>query len=404
MTNETILRNLTLPETACNAPKTGDLHMQDGHIVQWETLRPCGNVREIDCSGLLILPGLVDAHIHLDKTMWGGHYSAGSLPPAPVLSDLIENERMLRKEGRIDPSVSAPRLLEQMIAMGTTALRSHIDIDPTARLKGVETLMEVREAFRDRIDIEFAAFPQSGILSSPSASQMMEDALKMGVETVGGLDPAGFDGDPAKHLDIVFGLAERYGKKIDIHLHEADALGAFTIRLIAERTKAHGMRGRVAISHAFALGDAEGDAFRSLLELLAENGIAVITSAPGDRKFAPRTPLLDAGVNYALGSDNIRDAWSPLGNGDMLDRIKILSLRQKTRKTEQVEEALQMATREGARLLGLEHYGLRAGGRADFLLVPACSITDAVARCPGERIVFKRGEIVAGEHFLETKR
>ena len=371
-----------------------DLHICGGRIRSWGKDIALPGAEETDCTGMLLLPGLVDSHVHLDKTIWGSEWLPSRLPAVPTLSDLVENESAMRTETCHDPRVYAPRLLERMGRMGTTALRSHIDVDPTTRLDGVAAILEVRENFRDKMDIELVAFPQSGILQSPGVVGLLDEALKMGVEAVGGLDPAAFDKDPVEHLDIVFRLAAEHGSKIDIHLHEPGTLGAFSIRLIADRVKKYGLRGKVTLSHAFALGQLPEGQFGEFLDLLAENGISVVTNVPGGTEFAPHIPLLAKGINYALGSDNIRDYWSPLGNGDMLDRVRLLALRRKLRHESSVEQAAEMATFEGARLMGLEGYGLMPGCRADCVLVKADSLTEAIALCPSERKVIKNGKIL----------
>ena len=121
-------------------------------------------------------------------------------------------------------------------------MRSHTDIDPEVGLRGVEVIRAAAEQLEGLITVEQVAFPQSGLLINPGTAELLEEALRSGVETIGGLDPAGVDGDPVGHLDVLFGLAERHGAGIDIHLHDAGALGAWELGLIAERTKASGSR------------------------------------------------------------------------------------------------------------------------------------------------------------------
>ena len=150
-----------------------------------------------------------------------------------------------------------------------------------------------------------------------------------GADLVGGIDPCAFDRDPVAHLDVVFGVAERHGVGVDIHLHETGELGAFTFELIAERTAALGMRGQVTISHAFALSSVDRDRQAALVDLLAANDIALATVAPGNREPLPLETLRDAGVRVGLGQDGIRDFWSPYGNGDVLDRASAAGVPQR---------------------------------------------------------------------------
>jgi cytosine/creatinine deaminase len=198
-----------------------------------------------------------------------------------------------------------------------------------------------------------------------------------------------------RHLDIIFGLADRYGVEVDIHLHEPGDLGAFAVELIAERTRVLGLKGKVAISHVFCLGDVNDVYFGKLLDLLLENDISIMTLTSGTRPFPPILKLHAAGVRLFTGNDGIRDTWSPYGTGDMLERAWILSYRSGFRKDEQVEVALHMTTYGGASVVGTPGYGVEVGCQADLVLVPGETLTEAVmARAP-RTLVLKRGRIVA---------
>ena len=213
---------------------------------------PIAPGERIDLKGALLLPAFVDGHIHLDKTHWG----APRLPHVEGRSvrERIAAERVERHRVALPIEARASALIRTMIANGTTRVRSHIDIDNDVGLANLEAVLRVREAYRDWIDIELVAFPQSGVTTEKGAPDLMAAALGAGADLIGGLDPAGFDGDVKGQLDIVFGLAEKFGKGIDIHLHDGGETGASELRDIAERTIAAGMQGRVAVSHAFALG------------------------------------------------------------------------------------------------------------------------------------------------------
>ena len=164
-------------------------------------------------------------------------------------------------------------------------------------------------------------------MTEKGAPDLMAAALRAGADLVGGLDPAGFDGDVKGQLDIVFGLAERFGKGIDIHLHDGGETGAAELRDIAERTIAAGMQGRVAVSHAFALGSIAPAVFEKTADALARAEVAIMTSCPPSAPVPPVRALRERGVTVFAGSDNIRDCWSPFGNGDMLDRAAIIAER-----------------------------------------------------------------------------
>src|ERR1700744_1839750 len=213
----------------------------------------------IDLAGGLLLPAFVDGHIHLDKTHWG----APRLPHVEGRSvrERIAAERVQRHRVALPIEARASALIRTLIANGTTRARSHVDIDNDVGLANLEAVLSVREAYRDWIDIQLVAFPQSGVTTEKGAPALMAAALRAGADLIGGLDPAGFDGDVKGQPDIVFGFSERFGKGIDIHLHDGGEIGAAELRDIAGRTIAAGMQGRVAVSHAFALGAIAPDLF-----------------------------------------------------------------------------------------------------------------------------------------------
>ncbi|WP_161556073.1 carboxyltransferase domain-containing protein [Mangrovicoccus ximenensis] len=182
---------------------------------------------------MAVLPGLADSHIHLDKTLWGLPFEAHAR--GGTVAERIALERARRPA--LPPVYGRGMALARHIAaLGTTRVRSHVDIDTQSGLSGLHDLLRLREALRDLLDIEIVAFPQSGILRDPGTAALMDAALREGADLVGGLDPAGIDGDPAAHLDIVFGLAARHGKGIDIHLHDPGAQGLAELEEIALRT------------------------------------------------------------------------------------------------------------------------------------------------------------------------
>jgi cytosine/adenosine deaminase-related metal-dependent hydrolase len=204
---------------------------------------------------------------------------------------------------------------------------------------------------------------------------------------VGGLDPAGYDGDVEAHVAIVFGLAERYGAMVDIHLHDFGELGAFELRRIAERSAAAGMQGRVAVSHAFALGALDDMTFGRTAEALAGGGVAIMTAVPGPVPMPPVKRLTAAGVTVFAGSDNIRDTWSPLGNGDPLDRARLVAWRQGFATDEELELAFAMATEKAAEALGIGDYGVMEGRPGRLVAIEAPHVAAAVAECPQRRLV-----------------
>jgi cytosine deaminase len=316
------------------------------------------------------------------------------------VADRIEAERKVRSTRTVSETETGANLVRQVVASGTLHMRSHVDIDNQLGLRNLEAVLAIRERFRDLASIQIVAFPQSGIVRSPGTAELLDEAIAQGGDLVGGLDPVGIDGDVDGHLDAVFGIAQKRGVGIDIHLHDGGEGGIRQMLAIAERTRAAGLNGKVAISHAFALGSVPTEAAARTADALAQAGIAIMSHGPGAATMPP-LPLLRAhGVEVFGGSDNIRDAWSPFGNGDMLERAMLIGYRANFRHDHELGLAYEMVTEAAARVLALADYGIRLGGPADFVAVESGSVAEAVAARPRRKWVMKAGRIVARDGVL----
>jgi cytosine/creatinine deaminase len=373
--------------------RPADILVRGGAIERIEPSIDLRDAEVLDVSGRVVLPGLVDAHCHLDKTLFGGPWVPHSAGDA--LEERIANDRRRRGELGIPSVDRIAALLERMVAAGTSHVRSHTDVDPEVGLRGVEAVRAAVQRLDGRIDVEQVAFPQHGLLTNPGTAELLEQALADGVETIGGIDPAGIDRDPVRHLDVIFGLAARYGAGVDIHLHDPGSLGAWELELIAERTRDTGLGGRVTVSHAYGFSQADPAAQARLIERLAEAGVTLLTAAVYSFPVPPVKRLRTAGVNVACGHDGICDLWGPYGSGDMLERAMHLAYRSTFRRDEDIELALDAATYGGARALGLDGYGLEAGARADLVAVAAATAAEAVVRRPRRELVLKDGRVVS---------
>ncbi|MFI6479069.1 amidohydrolase [Nonomuraea sp. NPDC050663] len=371
--------------TPWGADGPADLLVRDGRIAT-DPVDP----DVIDISGQLVLPALVEAHCHLDKTLYGGPWVPHSADD--TLAGRIGNDLSRRGELGVPSESRIAALLRTMRSYGTAHVRSHTDIDPAVGLRGVEAVSAA--AAEVGMPVQQVAFPQHGILTNPGTLDLLEEALKSGVAAIGGLDPAGIDRDPVRHLDLIFALADRYGAFLDIHLHDGGTLGAWELELIAERTRALGLGGRVTVSHAYALGQIDDAHQDRLARALADAGVALATAAVYSFPVPPLKRVLDAGVVVACGHDGIRDLWGPYGSGDMLERAMHLAYRSTFRRDEDISLALRAATYGGAKVLGLADYGLSVGCRADLVVVPVSSAAEAVVTRPPRTLVMISGKVV----------
>lgn len=388
---ETLFTRAKLSDGSLN-----DIGVAGGRIV---SIQPAGTLaaaaRQVDIAGALLVPAFVEGHIHLDTSFYGDKW----IPHKPCTNGFDVHERVTFQAQNMAEAAPmderARKQLELCVSHGSLQMCSHVMVDGSVGLKSLETILGIREEYRDVIDIQLVAFPQSGILKSPGTPDLLDEAIALGADLVGGLDPASFDRDLKGHLDVVFGVAEKRGVGVDIHLHDFGSLGAFTVEEICARTVALGLQGKVAISHAYGLGDLDADAARRIGARIASAGVSIMTNAPGDHVFPPVALLRAEGVNVFAGNDNIRDSWWPYGDGDMLARAMMIGYRSGFYTDDDLTAAFDVVTAAGAKALGLEGYGIALGARADFVTLAAEHVPEAVVAVPKGRRVFKAGRLVA---------
>ena len=359
-----------------------------------------GGADVVDGRGRILLPSFSDVHVHLDSSRLGLPFRPHT--GSPGVWNMMLNDRNNWRGAEASITERATHTLGAMIERGTTRVRSYAQVDVDAGLERFEAVLAARETHRDRADVAVIAFPQAGLLREPGSVEVLEEALKLGADVVGGIDPCALDRDPVRHLDIVFGLAEKYGLPLDIHLHEPGQLGLFSIELILERTRALGMQGLVTISHAFALGDLPDAQLNELLAEMGELDVSVATVAPATP--LPLQRLTAAGIRVGLGEDGQRDYWSPYGNADMLDRTWQLAFTNKFRADELIGHCAAVATVGGASVINpaaqrltsvADRPGLAVGDPAELVLLEGDSVTAAVMdKLPG-RTVVHLGRVVA---------
>ncbi len=349
------------------------------------------DVEIVEGNNEILIPAFSDVHAHLDSTRLGLSFRPHTADRS--LESLIENDRSNWRSAEKSVTERATYTLGRTIAAGATRVRSHAQVDPQSGLERIEGVLAAREAHRDRATVEIVAFPQAGILREEGTPELLDEAMAMGADLVGGLDPEGYDGDADAHLDVVFAIAAKHDSGVDIHLHDRGEIGVATIENICRR--AGTLDAPVNISHCFALVTAEGDTAKRLIELLATSGVTLTTVAPGTTPPMPLSLLEEASVGIGLGQDGTRDYWSPYGNGDMLDRTWQLAFTNGFRKDAEIEHCVEVATAGGARIMGVNNVGFNIGDVADLVIVPGDTVTAAVMDRAVRSFVIRGGRVVA---------
>ncbi|MET8754305.1 amidohydrolase [Streptomyces sp. NPDC004667] len=353
----------------------------------------------VDCAGRMALPSLVDAHIHPDKTSWGGGWV--SRRPAAGIAGYCDQDVELHRAQARPVGERAYGLMAHAVTRGTRAMRAHTDVAPAYGLAGVEGVAEARERLAGALDVQIVAFPQHGVVRAPGTAALLEDAARSGlVDLIGGIDPIGFDHALDEQLDLVFGLADRYGVGVDLHLHDRDEKGTRVLRAVVERTRALSLRGKVTVSHVFCLPFLSGPELDATAADLADLDIALTTVAPSESLVLPVARLREHGVRVGLGSDGVRDSWSPFGNADMLHRAHLLGWTTDARLDEELTSCFTVAAHGGADVMGLAHADFAPGAPADFVLVEGECVPQAVVDVPRRDVVVRGGRIVARDGAL----
>ncbi|MFD3660024.1 amidohydrolase family protein [Streptomyces sp. NPDC058659] len=373
------------------AAKATDLVVVDGRVTNGPAPR---GAKVVEGGGRIALPSLVDAHIHPDKTTWGGSWV--SRRPASGIADYVAQDVELFRAQRRPVAERAYGLMSHAVTRGTRAMRAHADVAPAYGLAGVEGVAEARERLRHALDVQIVAFPQHGVIRTPGTAALLERAAREGtIDMIGGIDPIGFDQALDAQLDVVFGIADRHGVGVDIHLHDQGEKGVKAMRGIIDRTRALSLAGKVTVSHVFCLPGLSDRELGSLATDLGDQDIALTTVAPSDSLVLPITRLREHGVRVGLGSDGVRDSWSPFGNADMLHRAQLLGWVRDVRLDEELEDCYRVAAHGGADVMGLAHADLTPGAPADFVLVRGECLPQVVVDMPQRDMVVHGGAVVA---------
>lgn len=370
-----------------------DILIRQGRIVDIGPGLKAEGVAVEDGGGHIAIPSLVDAHTHLDKTTWGMGWYEGR--KGGNLQALIDNERNSRIPLGLDVHRQSMRHAIMLAEAGAGHVRSHVDVDTDHGLGLLEGKMATRDALKGVIDIQIVAFPQSGLMVRPGTYELLDRALAAGADIVGGLDPSSMDRDPKGSLDAVFRLAEKHGKPIDIHLHEYGELGAFTLEMTLERTRAHGMQGKVGVSHCFCMGSPDQGRNAALMEQVAREDVRIFSTGHPSAQIPSLQAMRKAGIKVGLGCDGIRDTWGPWGQPDMLHRARIVGMKNAMRRDDELELLLDCTARGGAEAIGVAGHEVQAGAVADLTLVAGETLAHAVVEEAPRPLVVKGGRVVA---------
>jgi cytosine deaminase len=289
---------------------------------------------------------------------------------------------------------------------GTVAVRSNCEVDRSAGFNALEGLQQASREMAAQVDVQLIAFPQEGWFDTPGsiedgAGSYVAQALERDVKVVGGnVNASLWPSDPQAQVDATFALAAQHDCDIDYHLDNADVAHAFTLPYVAEKVIAQGWQGRVAVSHIASLAQVSDAQAAQAIEGVREADISVCV-LPTRIRLTRVRELMEAGVNVACGTDNLRDPFVRFGDADPLKALLLLAQLTFGLDDASLEKLWSMATTRAARMLRLPGYGLAAGCAADLMVIDAHSVPQAILEQSTRLAVFKAGVQVAGPMQLQ---
>jgi cytosine/creatinine deaminase len=393
------------------AEHLSDLGVDGGRLVP----APAGTeAREtIELGGRLVLPPLVEPHIHLDAVLTVGQ------PRPNVSGSLFEGIAVWSERVKTltveDVRSRARQVLRWQLANGVQHVRSHVDVcDP--QLRALRALVELREEARGLVDLQLVAFPQQGILAFDGGRELMRRAVELGVDVIGGIPHYELTReDGVESVRFAFALADQHGLRVDIHCDETDDDHSRFVEVMAAETIRRGMTGRVTASHTTAMHSYNAAYAYRLVNNIARAGLHMITNpldnavlqgrfdiGPIRRGHTRVKQLLAAGVNVCIGHDSVMDPWYPLGYADPLQAAFVLAHLGQLTGDAELRQLVDMVTANPAAALGVPDYGLREGGSADLVVVDAPSDVDALRLVARRYLVLRGGRVVARTRPAET--
>ena len=368
----------------------------------------------LDVEGSLVLPPFIEPHIHLDTTLTAGE------PEWNQSGTLFEGiQRWSQRKETLtenDVKTRAKTALKWQIAQGIQHVRTHVDVtDP--KLTALKALLEVKEEMASYVDLQLVAFPQEGINSFPSGAELLEEALKMGADVVGGIPHFEFTREcGVSSLKTAFDLAEKYDRLVDIHCDEIDDEQSRFVEVVAAEAYKRGLNNRVTASHTTAMGSYNDAYTYKLFRLLKMSNINFVANPlvnihlqgrfdtyPKRRGITRVKELLEAGLNVSFGHDDIFDPWYPLGTGNMLQVLHMGIHVSQLMGYEQIMNSIDLITTNSAKTLNIEEsYGIETGKHANFIVLAAENEYEAIRKQAAVRYSFRQGKVIAETKPSET--
>lgn len=395
--------------------KPVDIAVKDGKISEIAKEIKQSSKNEIHADNCMVSAPFIESHVHLDTTLTAGEPKWNE---SGTLFEGIETWSLRKQTLTHDDVVKrASTLLKWHAAQGVLHVRTHVDTtDPN--LTALKALLEVKEKFKNLVNVQIVAFPQEGITSFNNGASLLEESLKMGADAVGAIPHYEFTRDMGvESVKTAFKLAEKYNKLIDIHCDEIDDPNSRFLEVVVAEAIRTGMGSKVTASHTTAFGSYDNAYAFKLMGFIKKSGINFVSNPlvnitlqgrldtyPKRRGITRVKELWQNGVNVSLGYDDVMDPWYSLGTGNMLQPANMaVHVSQMTGRNE-VMACFDMVTKNAAHTLGIEDkYGIEVGKPADLIILNAADKWEAIRKLSNITTVIKSGKVIAETSAPKTK-
>lgn len=375
-----------------------DIGIKNGLIAAIEKDLMADGIKEIQVEGRVTIPGFIDCHLHLDKSLLNevAEYSDVTGPEKGALT------RQEKEKFTIDDiKARAERVIINGIKAGNLGIRTNVDVDSIVGLKGIEALLDLKEKYKNILNIQVVAFSQEGFNNYPETKELLHQAMEMGADLVGGhtiID--NINGE--KHIDTILEIAKKYDVKADFHLDESGNREHYLLPYLAKRMIEEDLIGRVNGIHCCTLSSLGEEELMDALDLIkkADLKVTVAPTAISTRSLAPVKELINNGTLIGLGSDNVRDFFNPLGSGDIKQVALLLSYIHRFFTEEEIERIWKFITVDGAKLIGYIDYHIRLGSLANITVLDGKSPKDVIANQGQTLLLIRNGQDVSSR-FLK---
>lgn len=362
-----------------------DIGIHDGRMIKIGQISNARAVSTIDAGSRLVTESFVNGHLHLCKvytlTMAGedalGAYTSGTMGAAMEAVEQASRVKEHYDESWIIENVR--KAVNLAIRYGNTHIRAFADTDTKAGLEGVKAVLRAREEFKEQVELQVVAFPQDGIVRDPGAEDYVRKAIELGADVVGGIPWIEYtDADAKEHIDRMFAIAREYDKDISMLVDDAGDPGLRTLEMMAVKTIREGWEGRVTAQHARAMALYPEPYYRKVQTLLKQAGIGVVCDPHTGPLYARVRSLYSAGVNVALGQDDIADAYYPFGRNNMLEVAFLAAHLMNMSTMKDMEMLYDLITTTAAAVLGIREHSLQEGNKANLVVLNAKNVWEAI--------------------------